>query len=138
MPHGRLHQPAAQHTEEASALLQNLWIQIYTLPLLFNPFLTDPMSYLVIRVRQPKCIEKECFWYIVLTTQLFDWAIGTHFNQAYIAKRVQRGGSFLCEEKFCASYRPSGRMKAIPDTGLTHTGFRCVLSVKNVSKLSGI
>jgi sulfatase modifying factor 1 len=47
-------------------------------------------------------------------------------EEPYITKRTQRGGSFLCEEKFCASYRPSGRMKASPDTGLIHTGFRCV------------
>ena len=46
----------------------------------------------------------------------------------YIVKRVQRGGSFLCAEDFCASYRPSGRMKASPDTGLLHSGFRCVVS----------
>ena len=47
-------------------------------------------------------------------------------EEPYITKRTQRGGSFLCEEKFCASYRPSGRMKTSPDTGLIHTGFRCV------------
>ncbi len=41
-------------------------------------------------------------------------------------KRVQRGGSFLCHESYCASYRASARMKASPDTGLSHSGFRCV------------
>jgi len=43
-----------------------------------------------------------------------------------IPKRVHRGGSYLCDEHYCASYRPSARMKASPDTGLAHTGFRCV------------
>lgn len=47
-------------------------------------------------------------------------------EEPYIAKRVQRGGSFLCAPNFCASYRPSARMKASPDTGLIHSGFRCV------------
>lgn len=43
-------------------------------------------------------------------------------------KRVQRGGSFLCHASYCASYRVSARMKASPDTGLEHSGFRCVRS----------
>jgi sulfatase modifying factor 1 len=41
-------------------------------------------------------------------------------------KRVTRGGSFLCHVSYCASYRVSARMKTTPDTGLEHTGFRCV------------
>ena len=43
-----------------------------------------------------------------------------------VPKRVVRGGSFLCHESYCASYRVSARMKTSPDTGLEHTGFRCV------------
>ncbi|MEW5975213.1 MAG: formylglycine-generating enzyme family protein [Acidobacteriota bacterium] len=43
-----------------------------------------------------------------------------------IAKRIQRGGSFLCSDLYCIGYRPSARMKCSPDTGLNHTGFRCV------------
>lgn len=39
---------------------------------------------------------------------------------------VVRGGSFLCNDSYCASYRPSARMASSPDTGLSHTGFRCV------------
>lgn len=42
--------------------------------------------------------------------------------------RVHRGGSFLCNDSYCASYRPSARMAAPPDTGLHHLGFRCVVS----------
>ena len=40
--------------------------------------------------------------------------------------RVHRGGSFLCNDSYCASYRPSARMAAPPDTALEHLGFRCV------------
>jgi formylglycine-generating enzyme required for sulfatase activity len=40
--------------------------------------------------------------------------------------RVHRGGSFLCNDSYCASYRPSARMAAPPDTSMTHLGFRCV------------
>jgi len=40
--------------------------------------------------------------------------------------RVQRSGSFLCNDSYCASYRPSARMPGAPDTGASHVGFRCV------------
>jgi formylglycine-generating enzyme len=47
-------------------------------------------------------------------------------NEPGIMKRVQRGGSYLCTDSYCSGYRPGARMKASPDTGLSHTGFRCV------------
>ena len=43
--------------------------------------------------------------------------------------RVNRGGSFLCNDSYCASYRPSARMGTTPDTSLSHLGFRCVQSL---------
>lgn len=45
-----------------------------------------------------------------------------------IPKRVVRGGSFMCIASYCKGYRVSARMKTSPDTGLEHTGFRCVSS----------
>ena len=47
-------------------------------------------------------------------------------NEPGVMKRVQRGGSFLCSDLYCIGYRPSARMKSTPDTGLAHSGFRCV------------
>lgn len=47
-----------------------------------------------------------------------------------VSKRSLRGGSFLCNDKYCSGYRVSRRMKSSPDTGLEHTGFRCVKDVK--------
>lgn len=41
-------------------------------------------------------------------------------------KRVMRGGSFLCHVAYCESYRPAARRGTATDTGLSHTGFRCV------------
>ena len=41
-------------------------------------------------------------------------------------QKVVRGGSFLCNDSYCAGYRTAARMKSSPDTGLEHTGFRCV------------
>ena len=49
-------------------------------------------------------------------------------QEPYTSKRVIRGGSFLCNESYCAGYRPSARMKTDPLTGLSHTGFRCVVT----------
>jgi formylglycine-generating enzyme required for sulfatase activity len=43
-----------------------------------------------------------------------------------VAKRVVRGGSFLCTDQYCSGYRAAARMKSSPDTGLSNTGFRCV------------
>lgn len=40
--------------------------------------------------------------------------------------RVHRGGSFLCNAVYCASYRPSARMSTTPDTAMSHLGFRTV------------
>jgi sulfatase modifying factor 1 len=43
-------------------------------------------------------------------------------------KRVIRGGSFLCDENFCLSYRPSARRGVDPYNPMSHIGFRLVLS----------
>lgn len=46
--------------------------------------------------------------------------------ESTVPKRVVRGGSFLCNDSYCSGYRVAARMKSSPDTGLSHTGFRCV------------
>ena len=45
-----------------------------------------------------------------------------------VPKKVIRGGSFLCNDSYCSGYRVAARMKSSPDTGMEHTGFRCVRS----------
>jgi formylglycine-generating enzyme required for sulfatase activity len=47
-------------------------------------------------------------------------------QEPMIPKRVVRGGSFLCNDSYCSGYRVSRRMKSSEDSGLNHTGFRCV------------
>jgi formylglycine-generating enzyme required for sulfatase activity len=47
-----------------------------------------------------------------------------------VPKRSLRGGSFLCNDAYCSGYRVARRMKSSPDTGLEHTGFRCVKDIK--------
>lgn len=43
-----------------------------------------------------------------------------------IPKRVQRGGSYLCSDQYCARYMVGTRGKGAIDTGSSHVGFRCV------------
>ncbi|RFP13657.1 formylglycine-generating enzyme family protein [Duganella sp. BJB475] len=43
-------------------------------------------------------------------------------------KRVIRGGSFLCDDSYCRSYRPSARRGADPANAMSHIGFRLALS----------
>ena len=43
-------------------------------------------------------------------------------------KRVIRGGSFLCDENFCLSYRPSARRGVDPYNPMSHIGFRLVVT----------
>lgn len=42
-------------------------------------------------------------------------------------KRVTRGGSFLCNEDYCLSYRPSARRGTDPFNSMSHLGFRLVM-----------
>jgi formylglycine-generating enzyme required for sulfatase activity len=54
-------------------------------------------------------------------------------DDPYTPKKTLRGGSFLCNDSYCSGYRVARRMKSSPDTGLEHTGFRCVRDVKRES-----
>ncbi|MFL6446786.1 MAG: formylglycine-generating enzyme family protein [Bryobacteraceae bacterium] len=46
-----------------------------------------------------------------------------------VAKRVQKGGSFLCTDQYCGRYRPGGRGKGEAAIGASNIGFRLVLSI---------
>jgi formylglycine-generating enzyme required for sulfatase activity len=43
-----------------------------------------------------------------------------------VAKRVHRGGSFLCTEQYCSRYMVGTRGKGEPSTGTNHVGIRLV------------
>jgi len=45
-------------------------------------------------------------------------------------RRVTRGGSFLCHSSYCEAYRTGARQGSDVDTSMSHTGFRCVLSIE--------
>lgn len=45
-----------------------------------------------------------------------------------IPKRVQKSGSFMCSDQYCARYHVGSRGKGATDSGGSHIGFRCVKS----------
>lgn len=42
------------------------------------------------------------------------------------ARRVMRGGSYLCHDSYCNRYRVAARNSNTPDSTSGNTGFRCV------------
>lgn len=55
-----------------------------------------------------------------------------HYNptQPFVKQKVVKGGSFLCSDIYCASYRVSARMATDIDSGQEHLGFRTVKDVE--------
>lgn len=51
-------------------------------------------------------------------------------NKSNAKEKVIRGGSFLCHDSYCSSYRVSARMSTSIDTGLEHLGFRTIVTPK--------
>jgi sulfatase modifying factor 1 len=45
------------------------------------------------------------------------------------SQKVLKGGSFLCEPSFCHGYQITGKSESTIETGLMHTGFRCVKDI---------
>ncbi len=52
----------------------------------------------------------------------------TNQPQFPIARRVIKGGSFLCADEYCLRYRPAARRPQPIDTGMSHIGFRCAFN----------
>jgi formylglycine-generating enzyme len=46
------------------------------------------------------------------------------------ARKVIKGGSYLCAPNYCRRYRPAARYPQSIDTTTSHIGFRCVLRTK--------
>ncbi len=51
-------------------------------------------------------------------------------NMPNAREKVMKGGSFLCNASYCASYRVSSRMASSMDSALEHLGFRTVATVE--------
>lgn len=51
-------------------------------------------------------------------------------NNPYLQEKIIKGGSFLCSDSYCASYRVSSRMGTSLDSSAEHVGFRTVVTSK--------
>ena len=51
-------------------------------------------------------------------------------NNPYQIEYVMKGGSFLCHDSYCASFRISAKMGVSSDSGSDHMGFRTVATAK--------
>lgn len=49
-------------------------------------------------------------------------------------EHVIKGGSFLCNASYCASYRISARMGTTADSGSDHVGFRTIATIEMLNK----
>lgn len=55
-------------------------------------------------------------------------------NEPNVPKRIQRGGSFMCNANYCTGYRSAARMKGDTMSGTWHCGFRTVVTPKMYDK----
>lgn len=55
---------------------------------------------------------------------------GPPADQAYQGFKVQKGGSFLCNDDYCAGFRPGARGHGDPHSTANHIGFRLVKDVQ--------
>ena len=53
-------------------------------------------------------------------------------TRSYNGNRVTKGGSFLCSDVWCKGYQPGARQPFDNDSPANHTGFRCVVSAKDL------
>jgi formylglycine-generating enzyme required for sulfatase activity len=56
-------------------------------------------------------------------------------DDVYATKYVTRGGSFLCSNSYCSSFKPSSRQGSLFDSGMSNIGFRCVMSDETWRKI---
>lgn len=61
---------------------------------------------------------------------VWEWTQDSEMNNAI--NKIIKGGSFLCHDSYCISYRISAKMSTSQDTGLEHLGFRTVATPKMI------
>lgn len=64
-----------------------------------------------------------------LVGNVWEWTVSQWEGQ-----QVLKGGSYLCHDSYCNRYRVSARIKNTPDSSLSHTGFRLVVSASEATE----
>ena len=55
-------------------------------------------------------------------------------NNPYQKERIIKGGSFLCNDNYCSSFRISARMGMTEDSSSDHVGFRTIATIEMLEK----
>lgn len=74
-------------------------------------------------------------YYATIKDEVLNNPTGPLKKENKIHEKVIKGGSFLCNDSYCASYRIAARMGNSLDSSSEHKGFRTVL---NISKLEDV
>lgn len=64
------------------------------------------------------------------------YANGQLIDEAAMDGKIIKGGSFLCDESYCAGYIPSKYQITPEDSGMNHLGFRCVYDYQDLKPTS--
>ena len=76
--------------------------------------------------RHPEAADKPCCVPVNPRGGGLEQSFDPDQPQFRIPRKVIKGGSHLCADSYCLRYRPSARRPLMVDTGMSHTGFRCV------------
>lgn len=78
-----------------------------------------------IRTAPVKSYEANDFGLYDMAGNVWEWTQDDYNSR----EKIIKGGSFLCSDVYCSSYRPSAKRGGNIDTGTSHIGFRCVKDV---------
>jgi sulfatase modifying factor 1 len=79
--------------------------------------------------RHPDDLDKPCCVPVNPRGAALEQSLDPAQPQFRIPRKVIKGGSHLCADSYCMRYRPAARRPLMVDTGMSHTGFRCVSRV---------
>jgi formylglycine-generating enzyme len=83
--------------------------------------------------RHPEDADKPCCVPVNPRGGAVEQSFDPNQPQFSIPRKVIKGGSHLCADSYCMRYRPAARRPLMIDTGMSHTGFRCISRINDAS-----